>query len=260
MNSKVVWVSVDAVRPDAVEACAHPFYHKLMETSAYTLNGSSMNPSVTLPCHASMFFSVPPQRHGITINQWVPPARPVPSVMDLAHRAGAKTAMAYTWDFLRDMAAPGSIDHTYHFAKLRTFEGEMLSDRTVIQAAVDFLGRYEIDLMFIYLSATDWSGHKYGWMSPEYMKALENAAQCLETLSGALDGRYDLFVVTDHGGHEKTHGTLMEEDMRIPLFFRGKGFRPGVMQKRVDLLDIAPTILDCLGVAPDDEWEGHSLL
>lgn len=260
MDNKVVWISVDAVRPDAVEACAHPFYKKLMEKSAYTLNGSSMNPSITLPCHTSMFYSVPPQRHGITINQWMPPARPLPSVMDLAHQAGAKTAMCYTWDFLREMAAPGSIDHTYHFAKLRTFEGEMYSDRMVTQAACEFLKHHDIDLMFVYISATDWCGHKYGWMSKEYMKALENAAQCLETIQNALDERYNLFVVTDHGGHQKTHGTLMEEDMRIPLFFQGNCFPPGILPSGISLLDIAPTIAACLGFAPNDEWEGKSLL
>jgi hypothetical protein len=39
-------------------------------------------PSVTLPCHTSMFRGVTPERHGITTNTWTPQVRPVPSIID----------------------------------------------------------------------------------------------------------------------------------------------------------------------------------
>ncbi len=260
MPSKVIMVSIDALRPEAVCQCGHPFAKKLLQSSAYTLCGSSIVPSVTLPCHASMFFSVGSERHGITINQWVPQVRPIPGLMDCAHAAGKKTAMCYTWDFLRDLAAPGSVDHTYAYTKLRTYEGEMTSDRAVTREAIAFIRELDVDILFLYLSATDWSGHRFGWMSEEYMGAVYHAFDCLQLLSGALDARHSLFCVTDHGGHDRTHGTLMPEDMRIPLFFLGDPFSAGEITAPVTLLDLAPTAAHCLGIAPCDEWEGRSIL
>lgn len=260
MNEKVVLVSVDGVRPEAIEACGHPFYRELRQRSAHTMQGRSMVPSVTLPCHTSIFYGVAPARHGITTNQWMPPVRPIPSVVDVIHRAGGRTAMCYTWDYLRVMAAMGNVDHTYHFAKLRTFDGEMLADRNVTRWAISFIQTYEVDFQFIYLSASDWCGHKYGWMSPEYLRAVANASECLQSVFEAMDDRYTMMAITDHGGHDRTHGTEMPEDMTIPLFFYGKHFAPEMDLGDVSLLDIAPTVTDVLGLAPDEDWDGRSLL
>ena len=55
-------------------------------------------PSATLPCHTSMFRGVTPERHGITTNTWVPQVRPVPSLVDVLHRAGKRTAFFYNWE------------------------------------------------------------------------------------------------------------------------------------------------------------------
>ena len=39
-------------------------------------------PSVTLPCHMSLFHSVDPDRHGITTNGYVPQVRPIKGMFD----------------------------------------------------------------------------------------------------------------------------------------------------------------------------------
>ena len=68
-------------------------------------------------------------------------------------------------------------------------------------------------------------------------------------------------VETDEkGGHDRTHGMQIPEDMTIPMFFFGKGFLPGEETKDVTLLDLAPTIADVLGIPAAEEWEGRSLL
>ena len=58
--------------------CGNPFVKELMETSSYTLNGHSVLPTVTLPCHTSMFYGVPPKRHGILTNTYTLPSVPFP--------------------------------------------------------------------------------------------------------------------------------------------------------------------------------------
>ncbi|MBQ4268760.1 MAG: nucleotide pyrophosphatase, partial [Clostridia bacterium] len=66
-------------------------------------------------------------------------------------------------------------------------------------------------------------------------------------------------IMSDHGGHDRTHGTLLPEDMTIPFFFYGKEFAAGALNVPVSLLEIAPTIVKILGIDADEDWEGHSV-
>ena len=77
MANKVILVSIDGMRPDGLTACGHPFVKELMQKSSYSMKASSMIPSVTLPCHLSMFYGVTPQRHGVTTNTFTPFVRPL---------------------------------------------------------------------------------------------------------------------------------------------------------------------------------------
>lgn len=47
-----------------------------MREGSYSLRARTVMPSVTLPCHMSLFHSVDPGRHGILTNTYVPQARP----------------------------------------------------------------------------------------------------------------------------------------------------------------------------------------
>ncbi|MEZ4556357.1 MAG: alkaline phosphatase family protein [Caldilineaceae bacterium] len=76
-----VLIMTDGMRPDALPQVDTPHLDALQARSAYTMAGSSVMPSVTLPCHTSIFHSVPPQRHGIVTNVWQPMARPLPGLV-----------------------------------------------------------------------------------------------------------------------------------------------------------------------------------
>lgn len=64
----------------------------------------------------------------------------------------------------------------------------------------------------------------------------------------------------EHGG--AGHGvTLYEESLRVPFAIRAPDLvATGRIVAPVDLLDVAPTIADLLGVPPSDAWQGESLL
>ena len=48
MNSnKVILISVDGMRPDGFLACNNPYIEKMMELAYYTLDGQTVQPSVT---------------------------------------------------------------------------------------------------------------------------------------------------------------------------------------------------------------------
>ena len=75
--SKVFLALLDGMRPDALAVCNHPLFQELLSTSRYTMNMRTVMPSVTLPCHMSLFHSVSADRHGILTNTYVPQVRPV---------------------------------------------------------------------------------------------------------------------------------------------------------------------------------------
>lgn len=59
-------------------------------------------------------------------------------------------------------------------------------------------------------------------------------------------------------GHART---LYEESLRVPLAIRAPALlAAGRVQTPVDLLDLAPTLLDLQGIASPDRWQGRSLL
>lgn len=63
----------------------------------------------------------------------------------------------------------------------------------------------------------------------------------------------------DHGAESHGH-TLHAELTRVPLAIRVPGWQPRRVRDAVSLLDIMPSVLELLGVAPPDHMAGHSLV
>ena len=60
----------------------------------------------------------------------------------------------------------------------------------------------------------------------------------------------------DHGSMEGHQWTLYDEVLRVPLFVVGPGVEPGVEDRMVQSIDVAPTILDLVGFATRAEVPG----
>ena len=97
MSEKVILVLSDGLRPDAMMTCGHPFVKTLTEISTYSLEARTVMPSVTLPCHMSLFHSVDPGRHGTTTNTYTPQVRPIDGMVEVLRRAkrSAPFSIAY---------------------------------------------------------------------------------------------------------------------------------------------------------------------
>jgi len=79
-------------------------------------------------------------------------------------------------------------------------------------------------------------------------------------MTDAFSEEYTIIVTADHGGHDRTHGTDMPEDMLIPVMIQGEGFPENTKLENVNIKDFAPTIAKLLETEPDAEWEGKSLI
>jgi predicted AlkP superfamily pyrophosphatase or phosphodiesterase len=247
------------MRPDALLQAATPALDRLMANGAVSLTARSVMPCVTLPCHTSMLRGVDVDRHGITTNVFQPLARPVPSILDVAHTAGLRTGSFFNWGELRDLAEPGSCDVAYCIRDDQRAEG----DWRIARSAAGHIDEAPFDLLFVYLGYTDAAGHKHGWMSPPYLEAITNADACIAHVLAACErnGRAPIvLVLSDHGGHGRAHGTDIPEDMTIPWVLSGPGVREGhPLESHVRIYDTCPTVAALLGLAPDDEWDGCAI-
>ena len=258
MDKKVLLISIDGMRSDGLQKCGNPYVKELEKMCAFTYNGSSMNPSVTFPCHFSMTHSVTPQRHGILTNTYVPQVRPVNGIFERVNSAGGVCAMFYGWEPLRDIVSPGALRFATYFNAYMTES----SDTLLTDECEKILTQYKPDFAFLYMVETDEKGgHDNVWMSDEYLRRISIAIDNVKRMIEKFGDEYRIIIMADHGGHDRSHGSTMPEDMIIPFFFYGPEFTVGeVTDRDLSLLDIAPTIATILGVGLEPEWEGKSLI
>ncbi len=257
MKNKVILISIDGMRPDGMRECGNPYVKELEKICAYTYSAQSVNPSVTLPCHYSMAHSVTPQRHGILTNTYVPEVRPVTRIFEKIKYAGGISSMFYGWEQLRDIARPGAL-------KFASYIGSYMKesvDTTLSDEAIRCISENKPDFAFLYLVDTDdKGGHDCGWMSEEYLRRVSIALDNVKRIFDNFSDEYSIIIMSDHGGHDRSHGSTIPEDMIIPLFFYGKDFMAGELKEELSLLNIAPTIAKLMGIEPERDWEGSSVI
>lgn len=249
---KVLLVLIDGMRPDAMVQI--PAATKTMEKAAYQLAGTTVYPSCTLPCHMSLFYSRPPLVHGVTSNTYTARVRPKNGLLEVLRKAGKKTAMFYSWEELRDLAKPGCL--TDSFFVHGDQHGWLEANARLTDKCIEYLQAEQPDFAFLYLGAPDSAGHKQGWMSQTYMQALAQSWECTCRTLENLPEDYAVIITADHGGHDKRHTTFMKEDMTIPVLLLNAGLPAGETVKEYNIMDIAPTVAQLLGVQPAMEWKG----
>jgi predicted AlkP superfamily pyrophosphatase or phosphodiesterase len=181
-------------------------------------------------------------------------ARPLPGLMDAAKAAGRTCAAIYNWEPLRNLSQPLSLDFSWYRDLAYVEHGDDLT----ADAAIHYLPELKPDFAFVYFGTVDTAGHRFGWMSAEYLQQAERVDRQLGRLLAALPDGYHVLVQADHGGHERNHGTEMAEDMTIPWIVAGPSIRQGyAIANKVSLLDTTPTLARLLNVPAHREWEGR---
>lgn len=253
---KTLLIVVDGMRPDSLTNMEEA--QKVIKRGASTMEARTVMPSVTLPCHVSLFHSVDPTRHGTTTNTYAPQVRPIRGLCEVLRAARKSSAIFFSWEQLRDITRPTSLAYSYFMAG-HTFNYEKVNTH-LADKAIEFLNENDIDFTFLYLALTDEVGHAHGWMSEEYMRAMRLSWNDIDRVVSSLPEDYTVIITADHGGHDRTHGSDSPEDMTIPLVILGKDIDANTDLSGANIKDIAPTIVKLLGVEADPDWEGKSLL
>ncbi len=250
---RVLILSIDGLRPDAIALAPMPNLQALMASSAYTLNAQTVHPSSTLPAHASMLTGMCPSKTGVNWNDYLPENGYAQGtdIFDLAHAAGMQTIMYVGKEKLRQVTEPASTD-----------EYVFINDRDLVITA-QLLANFPQDfrLLFVHFPTVDWMGHDYGWLSWQQLSVAFRADEALGQILAELSARglreETLIIITaDHGGHDTLHGSSLPEDMTIPWIAAGAGIQPKVLTAPVHTMDTAATAAFALGLPIPVEWDG----
>jgi predicted AlkP superfamily pyrophosphatase or phosphodiesterase len=255
-GKSVVLFLVDSMRPDGLLKAETPTLDRLIASGSHSLTCRSVFPSKTLPCHASLFFTVDPDVHGIVDNVWSPVRCDAPSLFDVLKANGMKAASFYNWEPLRDLSRPESLEASFFVRD----SYDCNADPSIADLASAYLRENPVHFAFVYLHHTDAAGHREGWMSEAYLRAISGADRCIGRVIENLGENTITMVTADHGGHEKSHGTELDEDMLVPLIVSGPGISSGRrLEGSLKITDLAPTILRSLGMAAPPQWVGRAI-
>ena len=253
LPERVLIITVDGLRPDAINQFDMPNVYTLMQQSMFALDAHTTLPSATLPSHASMLTGMCPEKHGVNWNDYIPANGFAngPSIFELAHNAGLRTVMVVGKEKLRQLTQPEYTDE-FHYVNDR--------DRIVAERALPLMST-DFDLMFVHLPLVDLLGHAYGWMSPDYMTGVYRADEAIGMLLTALDEagirQGTLILITsDHGGHETSHGSSLLEDVSIPWILTGSSQNSGAIPRKLSTVDTAATIAYALDLSIPENWDG----
>ncbi|MCX7007430.1 MAG: alkaline phosphatase [Kiritimatiellaeota bacterium] len=223
-----------------------------------------------------MLTGVQPTKHHITWNSYKPEEGvvKVPTVFSLAKSAGCSTAMFVGKEKFKHLLLPGSVDEfsynrnaSAETTKMVAGEKKTVKEGTVMTKTVSvdaaaYIAAKKPTLCFIHFTDTDSKGHKFGWDSPEQIKAFAEEDAGISSVMAAIRkaglAESSVVIVTaDHGGHAKTHGLNIPEDMTIPWIVWGKGVKKNfTITAPVLTCDTAATALWLLDVPRPADLDG----
>ena len=270
-SKRVLVIAFDGIRVDGLAQAETPHLDALIREGSASMTTRDVMPSVTLPNFSSHLLGAGPEVHGVTDNGWtVGGAHKLaaveyddegyfPSVYRVLKEQVPFIRTAYYWNWkpLINPHNPRYIDDAL-FAENDAYVP--LYDR-----AMQFLSenRDVPTFTFLYTVHTDHAGHRYKWMSPEYITAIEEGDAQVGRLVSFLkeQGMYEethIFFITDHGGIEYGHGGISPEEMIVPWVVKGPGIRAGFrITEANNTVNTASTVLRLFGAEQPLCWTGE---
>ena len=133
----------------------------------------------------------------------------------------------------------------------------------------DLYGKYETELSGKHLRALEklsLSDSDKRYLESLYDGEIRYVDEQIGTLLEEFDDNTMIIITSDHGEEFWDHGgfehghSVYDELIRVPLLIKIPGYAHEKVHSQVRLMDLAPTILDVLGISIPGQFRGRSLL
>lgn len=263
----VVVVIVDGLRPDCALLADAPTIRGMIRGGAYSLWARTTAVSITLPSCTSMLTCVNPEKHGVAWNKDQPPAQQgypaVPTVMELATRAGLVTALVSGKSKFVALTKTGTVTHSF------VPPTGKFSDEQVATEAVRIIEEHKPAFLCVHFPDVDSVGHAKGWGTPDQLTQIARTDAQLARVLTALEragiaGSTAVILSADHGGAGLTHGAEDARSRHIPWLATGAGVRRGYDLTRdralqINTEDTGATVCWLLGLGQKDYFDGKPI-
>lgn len=267
---RVVLIALDGISVEGFNKAYTPHLDALLAEGALSLDTRVVMPSVTLPNWTSHLTGCGPEQHGVFNNNWqlAKSSWPMPekdtegyypSVFKVLKEEmpAVRTAFYYNWINLFYPYNPHYLD------EVSFLEGDAYIPN--YEKALQFMVRYrkEPALIFLYSVHTDHAGHQYKWMSPEYIRSIEEADVQIGKLLSEMkkEGLYEethFMFLSDHGGVNSGHGGTSVNEMIVPWGITGPGIKKGFkITEPNNTVNTATTVLHLFGIRKPLAWTGE---
>jgi len=297
--TNLLLITLDTVRADALGAYGQalpssPHIDGLAADGVLFEQCSSSSPN-TLPSHATLFTGLQPFSHGVRSNAGYALTASNRTLAEVLHEHGYRTAAEVAAQVLdastgitQGFEAARHVDAPdVEWQKLRLEEDgveriaklKVRPANDITRHAVRFLERTGSEPFFLWLHYYDPhfpytppEPYRQRFSTSRYHGEIAYADEQLGVVLEALDelglaGRTLVALTSDHGEGLSQHGEtahsffVYESTLRVPLVLRGPGLPQGRrVSTPVRLLDVAPTLLELLGIAPPAGTQGRSLV
>ncbi|MDX2206474.1 MAG: alkaline phosphatase [Gemmatimonadales bacterium] len=262
--SRVIVVVLDGLRPDAIVRFGLPRLGALLDTTAHTLTGRTVEPSTTASVLASLFTGVRPAVHGIRNEHGMLPSlvkrlTPLPRLLGRYRQPmfGYMRALPFGFRTIGTTLAA-------RLGVRARFEGH--DAESILAAARPGLDRTRRGVIYLHWPDADDAGHAHGWMSEGYAQAVrrldESVGRVLDATGVLHDPETVIMFMADHGGggtvaddHESDH----PDDVTIPIVIGGGQVEPNLLPTGSSPLDVCATIPWLFGIVPPPDWQGSPL-
>lgn len=238
---------------------------------------SSVLPSISASCYASIHTGVTPQEHGCTGNGNVFRIKQ-PDLFSEIRKAGGITGAVthsfwseffnrHPFDYVRDVEYDEPDSKTINHGRFHTMTGygaanQMTpSDLDLFASLTNLALRHNLDYGILHTCTLDSMGHRFQHESHE----MDHACFVMDEMLGPFLPKwqqmgYEVIVTADHGqdarGHHGGHDPLQQE---FALYYFGDAKGPAP-ETKLHQLQLAPTILTRLGAPIPESMKAKPFL